>query len=174
MKFLKLLFLSLIITSCAPVYVIHDFEKDTDFSKYKTYNYYSNLDTGLSGLDTKRLLSVLDKALALRGFIKKENPDFYININSQEYEEQQNNTIGIGVGGGGRHIGGGVSVGIPIGQTKRTRQIVFDFIDDKGIGLFWQAMSESNFNPNASPDKREARLNKIVEKVLGFYPPEKK
>ena len=42
------------------------------------------------------------------------------------------------------------------------------------IGLFWQAVSESSFNPNAQPEKREQRLQAIVEKVVSKYPPEKK
>ena len=43
-------------TSCASIYVNYDYEKQTDFTKYKTYNYYSDIESGLSELDTKRLL----------------------------------------------------------------------------------------------------------------------
>jgi hypothetical protein len=174
MKSLKIVLLSLIITSCAPIYVNYDYEKGTDFSKYKTYNYYSNLETGLSELDDKRLFDVLDAKLQSQGLTLSKTPDFMINIKSEVYQDQQRNTVGVGVGGSGRHVGGGVSVGIPIGQAKVSRQIIFDFIDDNGIGLFWQAISESSFNPNASPEKREERLQAIVERVFSGYPPKSK
>jgi len=38
--------------------------------------------------------------------------------------------------------------------------------------LFWQAVSESSYSPNASPEKREALFNAIVTKVLEGFPPE--
>ena len=171
----KLLVLSLIIitASCAPIYVNYDYEKGTNFNDYKTYNYYTDLETGLSELDTKRLLDVLDNQMQAKGFVISETPDFFVNVVSSEYEANNRNTVGVGVGGGGRNVGGGISIGLPIGQPKINREIVFEFIDEDGIGLFWQAVSESGFNQNASPEKRELRLNKIVTKVLSGFPPEK-
>ena len=80
MKSVKVLFISILIFSCAPIYVTHDFEKGTDFSKYKTYNYYQDIQTGLSALDNKRLFNVLDNQLQSQGLSRSEVPDFYINI----------------------------------------------------------------------------------------------
>ncbi len=170
MKFFRITLLLVLVASCAPIYVTYDYDKKTDFSKYKTYNYYADLETGLSELDTNRLLDALDEVLGAKGFMLSENPDFFINITSTEFHEGQRSTVGVGVGGGGRNVGGGVSIGIPIGQSGINRQIVFDFRDENGIGLFWQAVSESSYNPNSTPEKREAKLRAIVEKVLTKYP----
>lgn len=158
-------------TSCASIYVNYDYEKQTDFTKYKTYNYYSDIESGLSELDTKRLLDALDEALALKGLTLSDNPDFFVDITSSEFQNAQRNSVGVGVGGSGRNVGGGISIGLPIGQPKLSKQIVFDFHDENGIGLFWQAISESGYNPNASPEQKEARMKAIVEKVLKGYPP---
>ena len=171
MKSVMILFVSLFIFSCAPIYVTHDFEKGTDFSKYKSYNYYQDIQTGLSALDNKRLFNVLDNQLELQGLSHSEDPDFYINIYSQEYQEVQSSSVGVGMGGSSGNVGGSVSVGIPIGQAQVSRRIVFEFVDEKGIGLFWQALTESSYNPNASPEKRESYLKTIVEKVFKKYPP---
>jgi len=171
MKALKISILALLIVSCAPIRVNYDYEKTTDFTKFKTYNYYSDLQTGLNELDTKRLLTSLDTKLQSKGFSLSETPDFFINIQSSEFQESQQNTVGVGLGGSGRNVGGGISLGIPIGQSNINRRLVFDFIDENGNGLFWQAVSESSYNPKASPLKREAVLNAIVEKVLLQYPP---
>lgn len=173
MKKVLVLFLMVVMSSCAPIYVNYDYERGADFNKYKAYNYYSDLETGLSELDTKRLLNMLDSQMRAKGFILSESPDFYVNVVSSEYENANRNTVGVGVGGGGRNAGGGISIGLPIGQPKMNREIVFEFIDEDGIGLFWQAVSESGFNQNASPEKREMRLSKIVAKVLLGFPPEK-
>ncbi|MCL6295657.1 DUF4136 domain-containing protein [Jejuia spongiicola] len=173
MKYLKTLALALLVVSCAPIHVNYDFDKSTDFSNYKTYNYYANMKTGLSDLDTKRFLDALDAKMQAKGFSLVEKPDFFIDIKSSEFQAAQRNTVGVGVGGGGRNVGGGVSIGIPIGQANVNRQIIIDFVDENGKGLFWQAVSESSFNPNASPENREVRLNAIIDKILINYPPKK-
>lgn len=173
MKFLKTIALSLLIVSCAPIYVNYDYEKETDFTKYKTYNYYSDMKTGLSELDTKRLLDALDAKMTAKGFTLSDTPDFFIDIKSREFQAAQRQTVGVGLGGGGRNVGGGVSIGLPIGQANVNREITIDFVDENKKQLFWQAVSESSFKPNATPEKRETRLNAIIEKVLVQYPPKK-
>jgi len=174
MKNILILLLLIVATSCAPIYVNYDYEKTTDFSSYKTYNYYANFDSGLSPLDDKRLLEALDNAMESRGYTLAENPDFFIDIKSVEFQQQRNNNVGVGVGGGGRNGGGGISIGLPIGQSKLGREIVFEFVDENKNGLFWQAVSESNYKPNASPEKREAQFVALVNKVLEGFPPETK
>ena len=77
MKLLKIVGLLLLIVSCAPIHVNYDFDKATDFSKYKTYNYYSDMKTGLSDLDTKRFLDALDLKMKVKGFTLAEKPDFF-------------------------------------------------------------------------------------------------
>lgn len=171
MKSLKIILLTLLIIGCAPIRVSYDFDRTTDFNNYKTYNYYSEMNTGLSELDTKRLLDALDTKMAAKGLSLSDSPDFFIDIKSKEYREAQRSTVGVGVGGGGRNVGGGISVGLPIGQSHINRQLIIDFVDENKKQLFWQAVSESNYNPNAIPGEREEKLNAIVEKVLMAYPP---
>lgn len=153
MKRYFLLGMALFIMSCAPIRVNYDYEKTTDFTKYKTYQYYADMQTGLSELDTKRLLDAIDLKMKEKGFTISENPDFLIDIKSSEYKEVQRNNVGVGLGGGGGNMGGGISIGLPIGQANVNRQITIDFVDEKENGLFWQALSESVFNPNATPEK---------------------
>lgn len=164
----------LLMVSCAPVKVSFDYDENTDFSQYKTYNYYADIKTGLSELDAKRLFNILDTSLQNQGYVLSDSPDFFIDVQSSEYQETNRNSVGVGVGGSGRNLGGGISIGIPVRQDNINRVIQFDFVDEKGKGLFWQAVSESSFNPNATPEKRKAQLQAIVEKVLKGFPPQKK
>lgn len=171
--FVLLLFL-VFISACAPIRVDYDYEKTTDFDTYKTYNYYKEMDTGLSELDTKRFISSLNKTMQAKGLNLSDNPDFLINIKSQEYQDAQRSNVGVGVGGGGGNIGGGVSLGIPIGQANINRQITIEFVDENKTGLFWQAISQSSINPKATPEKRQTILQAVADKVLSQYPPIKK
>lgn len=161
----------LLLASCGAIRVNYDYDKETDFSDYTTYNYFSDMNTGLSELDTKRLLNAMDITLKNKGLLFSEESDFIINIQSNSYQAPRNNTVGVGVGGTGRNVGGGVSVGIPVGQAKLERQIKFDFVDAKRDVLFWQANSTSSFKENGTPELREQKLQDLVEKVFEKYPP---
>ena len=173
MKALKFIILLLLFTSCGTV-VNYDYEKSTDFSKYKSYNYFDDMETGLSQLDNKRIMRAIDAKLSTMGFTRSENPDFFIDIQSQDIINRNNTSVGVGAGGGGRGGFGGVSVGIPLGGNQNTREIVIDFVDkSKNEKLFWQAISESTYRPNASPEKREEIFTKLVDKIFQGYPPNK-
>ena len=153
--------------------VNYDYEKTTDFSKYKTYNYFDDMKTGLSQLDNKRLLKAMDVKLKTMGLTRSDNPDFYVDLQSQEIQSQNNSNVGVGVGGTGGNVGGGVSVGIPLGQNQNTRELLIEFVDDTKGGTFWQAISESSYTPNASPEKREEKFKALVDKIFTQYPPKK-
>lgn len=170
-KLLLLLGISLLVLSCASVRVNYDYEKATDFNAYKSYNYYMDMNMGMSELDSKRLLDALDAGLHAKGLSLSDSPDFLINIKSSTYQEAQRSNMGVGVGGGGGNVGGGISIGIPVGQAKVSREIVFEFVDENKSGLFWQAISESAYKPNAKPELKESQFKAVVDKVLSGYPP---
>ncbi|AXT19185.1 DUF4136 domain-containing protein [Flavobacteriaceae bacterium AU392] len=171
MKLIKIIILVLLFTSCAPILVNYDYDNKTDFTLYKTYNYYSDLNTGLSELDENRLLDAIDITMKLKGLELSDNPDFLIDIKTGEFQGNSQSTVGVGLGGTGRNVGGGISVGIPIGQSLVNRQIIIDFIDDNKNGLFWQVVSESSYNPKAKPEQRELKFKAIIDKALSKYPP---
>lgn len=97
MKGMGYILLVLIFTSCHVVHVQTDYEKETDFSNYSTYNYYDDLETGLSELDEKRLVKVLDVAMQSKGILLSEEPDFLINIQSGIFQAPRSNTVGVGL-----------------------------------------------------------------------------
>lgn len=174
MRYLFSIVFCCFLISCSSVRVNYDYDKATDFSSYSTYNYFSDIESGLSQLDEKRLVRVLDSTLLSKGYLLAEEPDFFINIISNEFRSSPNNAVGVGIGGTGRNVGGGVSVGLPLGNSGIQRRIQFDFVDAQRDALFWQASSESGFRENASPSVREERLRAIVKKVFSKFPPQKK
>jgi len=172
MRIFLLLGILISIASCSAVRVTYDYDRESEFGNYTTYNYFSDMETGLSGLDEKRLLRVLDSTLQAKGFLLAEEPDFFINILSSEYQNAPQNTVGVGVGGTNRNVGGGISIGIPVGGSKFGRNIQFDFVDSQKDALFWQAISKSGYRSNASPSVREAQLKRVVDKVFSKFPPD--
>ena len=172
----KTLFIALILSlfSCSTIRVNYDYDPDTDFSGYRTYNYFVDMNTGLNNLDTNRLIDAIDSVMQQKGIKLSEEPEFLINIQSQSFYNPETSSVGVGVGGTGGNVGGGVSVGIPIGSRSLERELVFDFVDVEKNQLFWQCVSSSSYNENASPEAKERKINEIVNKVFAKYPPAKK
>ena len=173
MKNLIYLLIIVLITSCASIRVSHDYDRAIDFSQFKTYNYYSDLQSGLSELDERRLVDQLDAYLPQIGLTKSESPDVMIDFHSKETAQINNSNVGVGVGGGGGNVGGGITIGMPVGRSDIQRQIIFQIVDDGGRGVVWEALTESGYNINSTPDRREAQFKAIVEKAFSQYPPQK-
>ncbi|MDF0708976.1 DUF4136 domain-containing protein [Flagellimonas okinawensis] len=174
MRYLLSILLVFALASCSSVRVNYDYDKAVDFSSYTTYNYYADMQSGLSQLDEKRLLRTLDSTMQSRGYRLAEEPELYINLFSTEFRGAPNNNVGVGIGGGGRNVGGGISVGLPIGGPSLQRSIQFDLIDAQRDALVWQAVAESGLRENASPSVREEKLRAIVKKVFSKFPPKVK
>ncbi|MDF4202085.1 DUF4136 domain-containing protein [Maribacter sp. SA7] len=163
----------IVLTSCGAAKVNYDYDDQTDFTAYSTYNYFGDMETGLSELDEKRLMDALDATLGEKGFMFAEEPDMFINIKSSVYRDQASGSnVGVGLGGGNRGIGGGVSIGIPVGGPKMTRQLQIDFVDSNKDMLIWQAISESPFREGDTPQEKSEKLQAVVDKIFSKYPPE--
>ena len=172
MKVFKYILCLCLITSCGAL-VDYDYENNTDFSKYKSYNYFTDMNTGFSQLDNKRLVKTIDAKLQAMGFTKTEDPSFRIDIQSGEITNNVGNNVGVGFGGTGRNVGGGMSIGIPVGNNSVLREVSIEFVDDSKSGVFWQAITTINQTRNNTPEKREAAFVKMVEKIFSKYPPKR-
>ena len=104
------------------------------------------------------------------GLEKSETPSFNIDIQSAEVTLNSNSSVGVGIGGIGRNVGGGVSLGIPVGGNRVTREISIEFVDDSKNGVFWHAITTISNHGN-TPEKREASFVKMINKVFSKYPP---
>ncbi|WP_419213857.1 DUF4136 domain-containing protein [Maribacter sp. X9] len=161
----------LLFTSCSATKVGYDYDNQTDFKSYTTYNYFDDMETGLSELDEKRLMDAMDATLGEKGFMFAEEPDIFINIRSSVFQSQPGNNVGVGLGGGGGNLGGGVSIGIPVGGPKLSRELQIDFVDANKDMLIWQAVSKSPFREGDTPIEKQEKLQALVAKIFSKYPP---
>ncbi|MBV1924845.1 MAG: DUF4136 domain-containing protein, partial [Flavobacteriaceae bacterium] len=169
----SILIFALVIISCGTT-VNYDYDKQTNFTNYQSYNYFPDIDSGLSELDNKRIINATDSLMVLRGFVKSETPQFLINFFAREGAMRPKNTIGIGMGGGGGNVGVGVSGGIPIGGNVIEQRLTFDFVDANKDELIWHAVSNGEIKEKASPDQKDKHYIKLINKILKGYPPKKK
>ncbi|MFS4456451.1 DUF4136 domain-containing protein [Maribacter sp. 2304DJ31-5] len=174
MKYLASIFLLLLFISCGSVRVNYDFDHKTDFSSYTTYNYFDDMATGLNELEEKRLLKAMDITLRSKGLLFSEEPDILIDIKSTIYRSRPNNTVAVGLGGGGRSVGGGVSVGLPVGAPNIKRELRLDLVDATKDMLIWQAVSVSGYKENNPPALKEQKMQELIIKIFDKYPPKQR
>jgi len=171
-----LLFTGLLL-SCSSVSVNTDYDKNVNFDQFKTYAYdKKGIDkVELSDLDKKRILRAIDAEMALKGFLKSDNPDLLVNIFTQSRERVDVNQFNAGWGygwGWGWNPwmwGGGMNTSV----SKRIEGTLYiDMIDAKKKELIWQGVGEGILTQNVN--KKEERINEFVKTILAKYPPELK
>jgi len=172
MKYLFILITSVTLVSCGAS-VSYDYDTKTNFSNYKTYDFYPNISSGLSNLDNIRVMKAADSILQSRGFEKSDSPQFLINFFVKEFITKSNTTIGFGVGGGGHNGGIAVSGGVPVGGDIINQKLTFDFIDEKEDKLFWQAAGSDEIKVNANPSQKDEYYFKLISKMINGFPPKK-
>lgn len=166
-------FVFLFVLSCGPA-INYDYDRNADFESYKTYLYYSDIQSGLSTLDERRLLRALDDKLESMGFTKSSKPDFIINISGTAYETNNTSSVGVGVGGTGGNTSGSIGVSVPINNYKTYDELVIEFVDEKKGTTIWLADVNVVVPNSETPENRDAYFQNLVNKILGNYPPKKK
>ena len=171
MKYLILAFLTILLASCGSTVAV-DYENDTNWTAYKGYQFYSEMETGLNELDNKRIIKAVDSILQLRGLQRTDYNDIFINFHVEESLSNSRNTLGIGVGSGGGNVSVGGGIGIPIGGKIINQHIILEFIEEEvGGKLVWQAVYDGELKEKATPRQKEAYYVKIMAKMLAAYPP---
>ena len=176
MKTIKILPLLLlfVVASCSSVRVYQDFDKNADFSQYKTYAYHkSGIDKAeISDLDKKRILRSIDEVMTTKGFTKSENPEVLINFTTKEREQVDVNQFNAGWGFG---WGWGWNPWLWGNTTSVNRYtegiLTIDIIDAKKKELIWQGEGEGALTKRT--EKKDEKIKEFVSKILEQYPPKK-
>lgn len=169
------LFLITLFISCSSVQVASDYDKNVDYSQFKTFAFYkSGVDkVEISDLDKKRILKAIEEQLLAKGFTKSETPDLLVNIFTKSREEvnvnQFNAGWGYGWGWGWNPWGFGTQTSVS-SSTEGT--LFIDLIDAKKKELVWQGEGQGTLTKNTA--KKEERIKEFVTKILEQYPPKKK
>jgi Domain of unknown function (DUF4136) len=178
---LSLALLLLAATSALGQDVRYNFDKDTDFSKFKTYKWVVLKDAKqLDDLVDKQIKTAVDAQLATKGLTKTDDDkaDLYIGYQAGVGQEKQFTSYSSGWGYGGGWYGGGWYGG-PGGMSTTTGQtstiykgqLALDMYDSSHHDLVWRGVASKTIDPKAKPDKQEKNLNKAVAKLLKDYPP---
>jgi len=161
--------------------VRYNFDKDTDFSKFKTYKWTVLKNAApLSELLDKQIKSAIDAELAKKGLAKtdSDSADLYIGYQAAVTQEKEftsySSDWGYGGGwyrGGWYRGGGGMSTTTGQTTTILIGQLALDINDSTHKSLVWRGLVSKTIDQKAKPDKQQKNLAKSVAKLLKNYPP---
>jgi hypothetical protein len=165
--------------------VRYDFDKNKDFSKYKTYKWVpikgADQPDELTG---KKLTAAVDAELATKGLTKtdSDSADLYLGYQTAIGTEKQFTSYntgwgyGPGWGGGWYGYGGGMSSSATYGSTSTVYigQLDLSVYDAVEKQLIWRGNASKTLDPKAKPEKKEKNIAKAVKKLLKNYPPTSK
>ena len=160
--------------------VRYNFDKNADFSKFKTYKWVTLKDAQkVNDLVDKQIVDAVDAELATKGLTKvtEDSANLYIGYQAGIGQEKQYTSYssdwGYGPGwyGGGWY--GGPSMGTTTGQTSTiyVGQLALDMYDSANKDLAWRGVASKTIDTKAKPEKQQKNLAKAVKKLLKNYPP---
>jgi hypothetical protein len=162
--------------------VRYNFDKDANFSQFKTYKWVAIKGAAqLSDLVDRQIKASVDAELAKKGLTKSDadSADLYIGYQAAVGQEKEYTSFDTGWGygpgwyGGGWYGGGG---GMTSGSTTTiyVGQLALDMYASAPHKLVWRGVASKTLDPKAKPEKQQKNLDKAVAKILKNYPPEAK
>ncbi len=163
--------------------VRYDFDKDKDFSKYKTYKWVP-----IKGADqpdeltTRQVTAAFDTELATKGFTKTDSDtaDLYIGFQTAIGSEKQFTSYstdwGYGGGWGRGWYGGGMGSSTTYGSTSTVYvgQLDVSVYDPAQKQMVWRGVATKTLDAKAKPEKKQKNIVKAVQKLLKNFPPQPK
>jgi Domain of unknown function (DUF4136) len=162
--------------------VRYNFDKQADFSAFKTYKWVVIKDAAqLTDLVDRQVKAAVDVELSKKGLLRADSDpaDLLIGYQAAIDQEKQYTSFDTGWGygpgwyGGGWYGGGG---GMTTGQTSTiyVGQLALDMYAPSPRALVWRGVASKTLDPKAKPEKQQKNLEKAVAKVLRNYPPQVK
>lgn len=186
-KFLGLVLVVLVLSSCSGIKVTSDYDSRVDFTQYKTFEYYGwaeESDKILNDLDKRRIEEAFGAEFKARGLTPvKTDGDLIVTLFIVVEQKQQttaNTTSMGGYGGYGGYYGGyygyGPGYGWGTGHSTTTINtydyevgtLVCDVFDKASEKLIWEGIG--NGTVDEKKENREKNIEKAVSAIMAAYP----
>lgn len=161
--------------------VRYNFDRNTDFSCFKTYKWVILKDAQTANdLVTKQIKAAVDAELSTKGLTKVEDDSasLFIGYQAAVGQEKQFTSFSSDWGyGGGWYRGGwygpngGMSTTTGSTSTIYVGQLALDMYDSANRDLVWRGVASKTIDPKAKPDKQQKNLAKAIKKLFKNYPP---
>jgi hypothetical protein len=160
--------------------VRYNFDKTSDFAKFKTYKWVALESVApIDKLTDEQVKAALDGAFARKGLSKVtgDGPaDLLIGYQTSEKIEEKFAGLGsdYGVGSGwyrnGWYVPSGGTTSGPT-STIYKGELAVDMYDPADRSLVWRGVASKSLDPKADAKKRQKNLDKAVTNLMKNYPP---
>jgi hypothetical protein len=148
-----------------------DFDKQANFSGYKTYAWASGTRAKNPLMD-QRIIEGIDSRMAAKGLQKVDanaNPDLAVLYHAAVGAETQISTMNTGYGGWGYRWGGGMGTSTSTVEQIPIGTLSLDIGDAKTKKLLWLGTATDSLSDN--PDKNTKKINNALDKMFKKFPP---
>jgi hypothetical protein len=165
--------LLILLTACSPtVKVTSDYDKQVDFTKFKTYAFSTeSMSLPVNDLNRKRVLGDVETQLATKGLTKvEENYDLLVDVRITAKERQEATSYTTG-GYGGYRWGGGMGTTSTTVSTYVDGSLIITLVEATKKEMVWQGVGVRTLDTDATSEQREKNINEAVTAILSKYPP---
>jgi hypothetical protein len=172
-----LLAVALVTGACSTMSVSTDYDRGANFAAYKSFDFIPAPEVK-NPLIRERVEKAIARQLEAKGMIRSaENPDILIAAHGKLSSETHFDTTTFGYGTGawggywGRYGRTGMASSTTVAREVPIGTMIIDVVDAKAKKLVWQAVASDTLDPKATPEERDARINKAMEKIFAGFPP---
>jgi len=175
------------VTGCSEFQVRTDYDRDTNFAALETYAWSSSrhLSTGSANVDSHmleaRVRASIDRVLTAKGYrvAPADEADFLVTFHSVVQRKLEATDLdgqrGYGAGLGraddfGAAYGGGGGTG-SIVEEYEEGTLAIGILPTNGGSPLWRGAARASLFDDATYQKRTARLERAVKRVLSKFPP---
>jgi hypothetical protein len=151
--------------------VSYDFEASFDFSEAGTYAWVEGMVVK-DNINHRRIVDAVNAQLAAKGLTEvgaREHPDLLVAYRGRIDEDQR--ISGVGSGWGGYRWG---RSGTLVVDEVLVGTLVVEIMNAGDGATVWRGIASRKVDANASPEKREKRIDEGVKKLFRNYPPPRK
>jgi hypothetical protein len=171
--------LVLLLAGCSSTSVRFDYDRQQDFSRFKTFDFYpipKEIGPDTNPLMIKRIQEAVIRELAHKGFSQaKADPDLRIAIHTESKDK-------FNVTQWGYHYapydyywrgleywqGGGIDV-----QQYEEGTLILDFVRTDEDEMVWRGVASRALPPSPTPEQADTMVRQAVAELLESFPPQK-
>lgn len=149
--------------------VVYDFDRATDFSKFRTYAWVRGTVLA-DDFNHNRIVNAVTTQLARKGLLRAETgatPDLLVAYHASFDRDLQ--ITGFSSGWGPYRFGPARS-GVARTETIVTGTLAVDLVDARTHTIVWRAVASKEIDVKADASKRERNINKAAERMFKNYP----
>ncbi len=174
----------ILMSACASSTKIHsDYDPNVDFSKFKTYGYYSPMgieNPNYSSLLGQMFRDALDAQMLPRGYVKSDNPDLLINVSARLEDKTKVTTTSSPTMYGGGYYGyrggmydpwGGYGYGTSTHVSQYTEGTVnVDMVDIAQKRMVWEGVAIGRINEDRKSGELRQEIMDGIAEMFTNYP----